>query len=30
MKNKHIESGLSNEVQLYNLKEDIRETKDLG
>lgn len=30
MKNKKVESGLSNEIQLYNLKEDIREERNVA
>jgi arylsulfatase A-like enzyme len=30
MKNKKVESGLSNEIQLYNLKEDLREEKNVA
>lgn len=30
MKNKNVESGLSNEIQLYNLKEDVSEEKNVA
>lgn len=30
MKNKKVDSGLSNEIQLYNMKDDIREEKNVA